>query len=81
MRATAAVRPSTATEHDFTSADRLLRQLVRRAPGWPLVLTVAVAISTAAALTLPAALADAVNGVLSGRGDSACVRLWPFSPC
>ena len=69
----AAGRRPTATHPDFTSADRLLRQIVRRAPRWPIVLAFAVLTSTAASLALPVTLGGAVNGVLAGHGDGAWV--------
>jgi ATP-binding cassette subfamily B protein len=73
MRTTAADRRATAKRQDFSSADRLLRRLIRDAPRWPLVLTFAVSTSTAASLALPATLARAVNGALAGHGSTAYV--------
>ena len=58
---------------DLGSADRLLRQIARRAPRWPPVLAIAVLASTAASLALPATLARAVDGVLAAHRASACV--------
>ncbi|GAA1976114.1 ABC transporter ATP-binding protein [Catenulispora subtropica] len=73
MRTTAADRRATAPSHDFRSADRLLRHVVRSAPRWPVVLTFAVLASSVASLLLPATLAGAVNSALAGRGGGAYV--------
>lgn len=66
-------RTAAAPGPDLAAGDRLLRQVARRSPHWPAVLALAVLASTAATLALPAALAGAVDAVLAGRGDSACV--------
>ena len=58
---------------DLKAADRLLRRAIRRRPRWAPVLALAVLASTAASLALPATLAGAVDGILTGRGERACV--------
>jgi ATP-binding cassette subfamily B protein len=74
MPATTAHRPpATAEGLDLKAADRLLRQATRRTPRWAPVLVLAVLASTAASLALPATLAGAVDGVLTVRGERACV--------
>jgi ATP-binding cassette subfamily B protein len=77
MPATTAHRPPAAEPEepgpDLRAADRLLKQAARRKPRWAPVLALAVLAGTAASLALPATLAGAVDGVLTGRGERACV--------
>ncbi|GAA5021711.1 hypothetical protein GCM10025734_77260 [Kitasatospora paranensis] len=64
-----AVHPDAAGErHTAPGASRLLRRVLVRTRGWAAVLAGTVAVSTAAALALPAVLADAVDRVLRGQG-------------
>lgn len=74
MHAITARRPAAAaSDLDLKAADRLLRQAARRRPRWVPVLALAVLASTAASLALPATLAGAVDGVLTGQGERTCV--------
>lgn len=74
MRAPGYVRRfGAAPGQDYAAADRLLRQVARRTPRWPIALALAVLGSTAASLLLPATLAHAVDGALTAQGTAACV--------
>ena len=68
--------PLLTSEADPSTANRLLLQAARRAPGWTIALVVAMLVDAVTSLLFPAALAVAVDAALQGEPPGmALVRL------